>query len=254
MKILIVEDEIKTARALALLISSVSPGAQIAASIPSVETAVNYLSSNEQPDLIFMDVQLADALCFEIFKSIKVTSPVIFCTAYDEYALDAFKANGIDYILKPFSRESISSALSKVNQFKNFFQTRANALPDLEALISKISVNGKKSFLVFKNNKYLSLETNNIAFFYVHNDTSTIFTFTQEEYPVTLSLEEIHSLLDTTQFFRINRQYLINFKAIKEVEHYFARKLLVRMSVPTTENLIVGKEKSALFLKWLEDR
>jgi len=254
MKILIVEDEIKTAKALALLIASVKPTARIVGTLQSVEGTVNYLSCNDEPDMIFMDVQLADALCFEIFKLVKVTSPVIFCTAYDEYALDAFKSNGIDYILKPFSRESISSALTKVIELKNFFQSSANALPDLEILINKMGVNGKKGFLVFKNNKYVTVQTDNIAFFYVHNETATVVTFSQEEYPVNLSLDEIYNQLDIRQFFRINRQYLVNYKAVKEVEHYFARKLLVRMSIPTAEKLIVGKEKSAIFLKWLEDR
>ena len=105
MKILVIEDEIKTAKALAQLILSINPAAKILATIQSVETAVKYIKENESADLIFMDIQLADGLCFDIFKLVKVVSPVIFCTAYDEYALEAFKANGVDYVLKPFSRE-----------------------------------------------------------------------------------------------------------------------------------------------------
>ena len=122
MNIVIIEDEIKTAKALAKMIISLLPSAKIAATIQSVKTAVTYLSAHASPDLIFMDVQLADGNCFEIFKNVQVLSPVIFCTAFDEYAMEAFKANGIDYILKPFSADSLARAFEKAALLKNFFQ------------------------------------------------------------------------------------------------------------------------------------
>ena len=254
MKILVIEDEIKTAKALGQLILSINPAAKILATIQSVETAVKYIRENESPDLIFMDIQLADGLCFEIFKLVKVVSPVIFCTAFDEYALDAFKANGIDYVLKPFSRESLSAALDKVIHLKNFFQTHNNALPDLEVLLNKMEARGKKGFLVFKNNKYVTIQTDNIAFFYTHQDSTTIMTFDRQEFPVNQSLDEIHQLLAAQQFFRINRQYLVNYSAVKEVEHYFTRKLVVTLSFDTSEKLLIGKDKTTAFLNWLDSR
>jgi two-component system response regulator LytT len=255
MNIVIIEDEIKTAKALGKLILSVKPEAKILASIQSVETAVRYLSDNESPDLIFMDVQLADGLCFEIFKSVKIVSPVIFCTAYDEYALDAIKSNGIDYVLKPFSPESITKALEKVHEMKSFFQKHQNSLPDLESLLGKIGGNsGKKGFLVFKSNKYITVQTEKIAFFYIKNEISTIMTYEQQEYQVSQSLDDLQFALSPKQFFRLNRQYLINYEAVKEVEHYFARKLYVRLTIPTPEKLLVGKAKAGAFLNWLENR
>lgn len=255
MHILIIEDEVKTAKALAKIICAARPQAKIARTIQSIETAVQYLSANAAPDLIFMDVQLADGLCFDIFKRVKVISPVIFCTAYNDYAIEAFKSNGIDYVLKPFSSETISAAFEKVEEIKNFFQINKDDHRDLELLINKIAENeGKKSFLVFKQNKYTIVPTESIAFFYIKNEVATIVDFNQEEFSISQSLEEVGNLLSPKQFFRINRQYLINFKSVLEVEHYFARKLVVKLLVPTPDKLLVGKDKVTLFLSWLENR
>src|SRR5260221_13062834 len=128
MRILIIEDEVKTAKALGQIIITVKPGAHIVAAIQSVVSAVDYLSRNERPDLIFMDIQLADGLCFEIFKAVKILSPVVFCTAYDDYAIEAFKSNGIDYILKPFSKDTILAAFEKVDKLQSFFNDPKNDL------------------------------------------------------------------------------------------------------------------------------
>lgn len=255
MNILIVEDELKTAKALARMILLARPNAKIVGSIQSVETAVQYLSSNAAPDLIFMDVQLADGLCFDIFKRVKIVSPVIFCTAYNDYAIEAFKSNGIDYVLKPFTPETIQAAFEKVDDIKNYFQTSKNEPGNLEVLISRIGENdGKKSFLVFKNNKYVIVPTENIAFFYIRDEVPTIGTFAQDEFSISQSLDEVYNLLSPKQFFRLNRQYLINFKSVLEVEHYFARKLFVKLVVPTPDKLLVGKDKVTAFLSWLENR
>lgn len=253
MQIIIIEDELKAAKSLAAMITKLRPGATIAAQLQSIESAVNYLSRNEAPDLIFMDIQLSDGLCFEIFKSVKIRCPVVFCTAYGEYTMDAIKANGIDYILKPFSREALQEAFEKVESFKNFFQQHTQ--PDLDGLLKKIGLDeGKKSFLVFRNNKYTTIQTEQIAFIYIKYESSMIMTFQGQEYAIDQSLDQVQALLSARQFFRLNRQYLVNFSAVKEVEHYFARKLLVKLTVPTAEKLLVGKEKTSSFLNWLENR
>lgn len=251
MNIVIIEDEIKTAKALAKMILLIQPSAQIAATIQSVKTAVAYLSENANPDLIFMDVQLADGNCFEIFKQVQVLSPVIFCTAFDEYAMDAFKANGVDYILKPFSTESLQSAFEKVALLKNFFQVNEQASLQINKLLDQA---GKTGFLVFKNNKYSTIQTHDIACFYIRDEITTLVTVNSEEYAISQSLEELYKVLNPKQFFRINRQYLISYSAVKEVEHYFARKLLVKLNISTAEQLIIGKDKATLFLNWLDNR
>jgi two-component system response regulator LytT len=253
MKIIIIEDEIKAAKSLSNLITKIRPKAQVIANLQSVDDAVQYFSQNESPDLIFMDIQLSDGLSFEIFQSVKISCPVIFCTAYGEYAMDAIKANGIDYLLKPFSQEDLQKAVEKVEQFQNFFQQ--NKLPDMNELLKRIGPDeGKKSFLVFKHNKYTTVQTEQIAFIYIRNDSPTIMTMKEEEYTLTQSLDTLQSQLSSLQFFRLNRQYLVNFSAIKEVEHYFDRKLFVKLVVPSPEKLLIGKEKTTAFLNWLENR
>jgi two-component system response regulator LytT len=255
MQILIIEDELKTAKSLSRLISRIKPEAVLPNIIQSVATAVKYLTAHPAPDLIFMDIQLADGLCFDIFKQVKVVSPVVFCTAFNDYALEGFKSNGIDYLLKPFSEESIRGALEKVEGFKNFFQQHADAADNLDQVLNPtLSNEGKSSFLVFKQNKYVIVPTEQIAFFYIKNDAPTIMTFEQKEFVLSQSLDEVHQQLSALQFFRINRQYLINFKAIDAVEPYFARKLFVKLLIPSPDQLLVGKDKATAFLTWLEHR
>lgn len=254
MNIIIIEDEIKTARSLENHITSIKPEANIVAKLQSIERSVLFFSENPHPDLVFMDIQLSDGLCFEILKSVKITCPIIFCTAFDEYSLEAFKSNGIDYVLKPFSKEDIAAALKKVDEFKSFFQQ--DAAPDLNNLLSKIMPPAatKKNFLVFKNQKYVNIPTDTIAFFYIKFEATIIRCFDQQEYTINQSLDQVASMLSPEQFFRLNRQYLINFHAVKEVEHYFQRKLLVQLTIPTPEKLLINKEKVHTFLNWMENR
>jgi len=253
MKIVIIEDEIKAAKSLANLIARIRPASKVVASLQSIESAVAYLTGHEEPELIFMDIQLSDGLSFEIFKSVQIHCPVVFCTAYGEYAMEAIKANGVDYILKPFSQADLEDAFAKVEGLKNFFQQHKQ--PDLEAVLKKLGTDeGKKSFLVFKNNKYVTVQTDAVAFFYFKYDAAHIMTFKGESYPLTQSLDQVQAVLSARQFYRVNRQYLINFSAIKEVEHYSARKLLVKLIVATPEELLIRKEKTTEFLEWLEER
>ncbi|QHS56440.1 response regulator transcription factor [Mucilaginibacter sp. 14171R-50] len=254
MNILIIEDERRTAKSLETIIKDLKPNARITGQYQSVEESVAALSNTAaQPDLIFMDIQLADGLSFEIFKSVKITCPVVFCTAFDEYSLEAFKSNGVDYVLKPFSKDDINEALRKVDELKNFFQQKTS--PDLESLLLRLNPSsGKTSFLVFKNQKYTTVQTDHIAFFYIRNDSTSIMCFDGQEYALNQSLDTIAASVSARQFFRINRQYLVNFRAIKEVEHYFLRKLYVKLIIETPERLLINKEKSHSFLNWMEER
>lgn len=157
------------------------------------------------------------------------------------------------YTLQPVGINAIAAAFNRKDEIKTFFQQLR--IPNLDDLLAKLAPPaGKKSFLVFKNNKYINVLTENIAFFYVNYESSVIMCFDKQEYFVNSSLEQIQSLLTENQFFRLNRQYLVNFNAIKEVEHYFARKLLVNLIVPSKEKLLVSKEKVRQFLNWLDDR
>lgn len=253
MNILIVEDEPRTAKSLEKIITELRPDATVTGVCQSIESAVKRLSQAGSPDLIFMDIQLADGLSFEIFKQVEVTCPVVFCTAYDEYAVEAFRQNSIGYILKPFSKEAIADAFKKLDSFRAFY--KKDAVPDFSALINKLTApEGKSSFLVFNNQKYITVATENIALFYVQHSATCILCFDKKEYVISQSLDQIGALVSPGQFFRVNRQYLVNFKAIKEVEHFFMRKLYVKLIVDTKEKLLVNKEKAPRFLAWMEDR
>lgn len=253
MDIIIVEDEIRTAKSLENNILGINPEAKILGKFQSGEETISWLSSHSHPDLIFMDIQLADGLCFEIFKKVKITSPVVFCTAFDEYSLEAFKSNGVDYLLKPFSKDDVSNALKKVEKLKNFFQK--NTIPNLDDLLAKFNPpSAKTSFLVFKHQKYTTVQTDQIAFFYIRNETVFIMCFDKEEFPLNQSLDSVTNQVSQKEFFRVNRQYLVNFKAIKEVEHYFLRKLYLKLTIETPDKLLINKEKSHNFLSWMENR
>jgi len=250
MNIIIIEDEVKTARLLEGMIAAVRPGVSVVARLQSIEGSVAYFNANPPPDLIFMDVQLSDGLCFEIFAGVKVDCPVVFCTAFDHYSLEAFKAGGIAYIVKPFTKEDVAGVFKKVDELSRFFA------PDLSALLARVTPvsGGKKSFLVFKEQKYLTIATDRIAFFYIRRGSTTIHTFERQDYEIQQSLDQVTGLVSPELFFRLNRQYLINFGAIKEVEHYFMRKLIVHLVIPAPDTLLINKERSQSFLQWMEDR
>lgn len=255
MNIIIIEDEFRAAKSLQNIIAELKSESKITGVYDSIETSIEALSNDSKPDLIFMDIHLADGLSFEIFKQVEITCPVIFCTAFDQYMLDAFKSKGVDYVLKPFSREDIAEALRKVDELKKFFQK--NELSELEALLQKITqpqIPSKSSFLVFKNQKYTTISTENIAYFFIHNEITHLMTFDKQQFQLTQTLGQIAEQVSQKQFFRVNRQYIVNFSAIKEMEHYFQRKILVKLTIETPEQLLINKEKSHSFFSWLEDR
>jgi len=253
MNITIIEDELRTAKSLENILKELRPFAKIRGPYQSIEESVTALSQGPKPDLLFMDIQLADGLSFEIFKSMEISCPVVFCTAFDEYSLEAFKRNGVDYVLKPFSKEDIATAMRKVDDLKNFFQHKASTdISDL--LIQMVRPSEKTSFLVFKHQKYTTVQTSQIAYFYIHNESTTIMCFDGQEFTLNQSLDHVTSSVSPKQFFRVNRQFLVNFNAIKEIEHYFLRKLYVKLVIETPEKLLINKEKSTAFLSWMENR
>jgi len=255
MNILVIEDELKTARALIKLISAVWPESKIDGPLQRVSSAVDYLSSHPSPDLIFMDIQLADGLSFEIFEKAKVEAPVIFCTSFNEYVLEAFKSNGVDYILKPFSEETIRAAFAKLEKIGSALGKNTVPASLITQLLQANQPKAEKqSFLVFKSGRYKTVPVSDIAYFFVRNEQTTLVTFESEMFDIDQSLEETAYQLGSKSFFKLNRQHLIAFKAIKEVEFYFARKLLVKLTVQTEGKLLVGKDKTTAFLQWLAER
>jgi two-component system, LytTR family, response regulator LytT len=253
MKIVIIEDEKITADDLAATIKTIEPEAEIIATLSSVKSAVSYMETHTAPDLIFSDVQLGDGLSFEIFKAVKITSPVIFCTAYDEYALNAFKTNSIDYILKPSTSESIAEALEKYKILRQTFSGNENPYKAIIELLSNKETPKSAAVLVHYKDKIMPVRLDDIALFYLENEITYLITFDQKNYSVNKNMEDLE-LIAGKNFFRANRQCLVSRKTIIDASHYFSRKLSVNISVPFKEKITVSKEKTPLFLNWLENQ
>lgn len=250
MKIVIIEDEPLTASDLANSIKKADATATITAVLHSVKEAVAYFEENDAPDLIFSDIQLGDGTSFEVFNAVKLTVPVVFCTAYNEYALPAFKAAGIDYLLKPFTVKTISAALTKYRQLGTHFSKTAPAYTNIEAAIATSKKQKLQSVLVYYKEKILPIAVDDIALLYLQNNITHLYTFNRQQYFIDKTLEEIEKNMPP-EFYRANRQYLIHRKAVKDISHYFSRKLLVNLTVPFEEKVIISKAKASHFLSWL---
>jgi two-component system, LytTR family, response regulator LytT len=245
MNIVIIEDEPLTAKDLEACIRAAEPTAKIVAVLGSVGEAVEFFRENTLPDLIFSDIQLGDGLSFSIFAGFEQAVPVIFCTAYDAYALDAFKAAGIDYILKPFSAKSIAGALDK---YQKLTGRSPGALTELSALFGQQT--GRRSVLVYHKEKIVPVNVNDIALFYLKADVVTLVTFAKQQYTIHKTLEEIEKIAGVG-FYRANRQCLVNREAIRDVSQDLGRRLLVNLLVPCEEKVTVGRARVTHFLEWL---
>jgi len=252
MKILIVEDEPQTAQMLKSIILKLRPNAIIQGISDSIENTVAVLKI-DQPDLIFMDIQLADGVCFDIFSLADVKSPVAFCTAYDQYMLEAFKTNGIDYLLKPAKEEDVEKALLKFESLKQTFGTDQSVIELIQSLTKVSQQQYKKTLLVQYRESYIPLAISDVAIFLVENEILYAYTFNQQRYTIFRPLSEIETELNPLDFFRINRQTLINRQAVKEIQPYFNRKMSVHISVKLPETLVVSRLKVPEFMKWMEN-
>ena len=251
MNIVIIEDEGVVADELELNIKQLIEESVDVVQLRSVKQAIAYFKKAEAPDLIFSDIQLGDGLSFEIFVEIPVSVPVIFCTAYDEFALDAFKANGIDYILKPFTRQTLDSALEKYRQLKKIFS--ADQTPQYDALMQLLANREQQtaaSVLVYHQDKIIPVKLQDIAMFYLENEVTHLLTFSGKNYYPNKNLDELERL-SGNYFFRANRQFLVCRKAIIDVSSFFSRKLSLNLNIPFNEKVIVSKGKAAQFLNWL---
>jgi DNA-binding LytR/AlgR family response regulator len=252
MKVLIIEDEPHTAQTLSEIIVQVRPHSIILEVLESIKQAVKYLSNDKNlPDLIFSDIQLADGLSFEIFSQIQLKCPIIFCTAFDQYTLQAFKTNGIEYILKPVKEEDVELAFTKYETLKESLKPDTEIVNLLKNTFQK-KENYKSSILVHVKESFIPIEVSKIAFFIVDTEILYIQTLDNQRYPVFKSMSEVEASLDPSIFFRINRQVLINKKAIKEVQPYFKRKVIIKTDLKIKEQLIVSRLKVTEFMNWIE--
>ncbi|HEU4608622.1 MAG TPA: LytTR family DNA-binding domain-containing protein [Chitinophagaceae bacterium] len=250
-RVLIIEDEAKAARELALLLHYIDSDIQIVATLDAVEQAIEWFSNNEQPDLIFSDIQLADGLCFDLYNQVTVESPVIFCTAFDEYMMEAFDTHAVSYLLKPITRTKVERALNKFHALKSSFE-RKQEVKKLGGLLQHVGHSYKTALLVYQKDKIIPVQAKDIAFFYLDGALISITTLNGDRYHLSGKLDDLERTLDPHLFCRANRQFLVSRTAIANAERFFARKLVIKLRVNTPENIIVSKARASAFLHWLE--
>ena len=255
MRVLIIEDEKPAAEKLELLLKKYDPQIDILAQISTVVKSIEYLQNNQnQVDLIFLDIQLTDGLSFDIFKSVKVEKPIIFTTAFNEYAIDAFKLNSIDYLLKPLSYDSLVHAMDKIkSMYKNLpvEQPQSNiSLDQIAKLLSGAAQNYKTRYLVKIGEHIKSISTEDICFFYAEGRIVFILTKESRKFIVDNTLEELINQLNPQKFFRANRSFIINFDHISDVIVYSTSRLRVKFHFEFEKEIIVSREKVSDFKVW----
>jgi DNA-binding LytR/AlgR family response regulator len=251
MKAIIIEDEEFAAIRLGKMIIECDSTIDIVAKLQSVKESVAWLKSNPNPDLIFLDIQLEDDLSFSIFDQVSVRSQIIFTTAFDEYAIKAFKLKSIDYLLKPVSQEELNLAISK---FKNWNSERNVTIntEELRSLINQQKVTYRERFSVTVGEKLKTISVDDIAYFFSTSGITFAVMNTKNQYSVDLSLDTIKEQLNPSEFFRINRQYLVKLSAIKNVHVFPKSRLKLELDPPSADEIFVTVEKVPEFKKWID--
>lgn len=253
MKVLIVEDELPAAKRLRQMISEVEPSVIILEIKDSISSTVRWLNENESPDLIFMDIQLSDGLSFEIFKKVKIMCPVIFTTAFDEYAIQAFKVNSIDYLLKPINAADLRSSMKKYGELKRQFSADKES-GDLKKLLESLTQNKivyKTRFLVKSGQSFVKVSADECAYFYLENKLTYLIQFNGKKHLIDFTLDDLEKQLDPKVFSRASRQFIVNIESVASVHNFFGGKLKLHLRPETTENVIVSRERASLFKEWM---
>lgn len=249
MQVLIIEDERPASQKLQRMLNGIDETMEIAGPLESVEESINWFMSNPPPDLVFMDIQLDDGLCFEIFENISIKTPVIFTTAYDNYALKAFKVNSVDYLLKPIDRQELEKAIDK---FKMIHVGNID-FKRIEKILKKISPERKERLLIKTGMHYRSIQITDINCFFTREKSVFINTGGSNDYAVDFSLDKAEKMTDPRRFFRVNRNYIVNYTAIKDIITYSSSRLKIIIdSYHGNNDIIVSRERVADFKKWMD--
>lgn len=253
MKVLIIEDELPTQRYITGLIEQLRPQWHIVACIESVADAVSWLNQNPQPDVILSDIQLADGICFDIFEQVKVTSFVVFTTAYDEYAIQAFKVNSLDYLLKPIDPDELEKAILKMEAFyeKTEQEKDARLLSKIYSSLNNGQAKYRQRLLINTSDGFIKINTKDIAWFYSSNKITSAYGFNKKQHVVDQTLEKLDSQLDPATFYRVNRQFILHIDSIVKIETWFNGKLVVKTKPATDEKIIVSRDKARAFKEWI---
>jgi two-component system, LytTR family, response regulator LytT len=250
MNVLIIENEKPAVEKLQRLIKNIDPTISVVGILESVEHSIDWLLKNDTPDLILMDIQLDDGICFEIFESVKIKSPIIFTTAYDEYAIRAFKVNSVDYLLKPITKESLASAIEKL---RTLFPVQTINNEKINHIYEQLGAQHKTRFFVKIGEHCQSISTNEIACFYIVERCTFFMTSSGKRYDVNYSLEQLEKLIDPQLFFRINRHTIINISVITDIISFSTNRLKIKIAnEDKVGELLVSREKVTAFKEWLD--
>ncbi|MBV5283582.1 MAG: response regulator transcription factor [Paludibacter sp.] len=255
MNIVLIEDEAIAMRMLRKVILSVYNSAVIVAELESVTDALKWFAANRSTvvDVIFSDIQLIDGLSFEIFESLQLNFPVIFTTAYNEYAIRAFKVNGIDYLLKPVQEKEVEAALGKLKQTKSLFSQQQ--MFEIQLMMQQFHpapVQLNPTFLAFQKEKIIPVKCENVAWLNTQNQILTAVMVNSQKMHLEETMDNIEKRLPKAEFFRVNRQYIVSRKAILEAEFYFNNRLSVKLNPPAAETVIISRERVFNFRNWLQ--
>ncbi len=252
MRIIIIEDEAPALSRIKKMVLELSPDIEVIGTADSIVSAVNLFQVNKNIELALMDIELADGQSFEIFKQVQVDCPVIFTTAYDEFALKAFKLNSIDYLLKPIDKIELYAALDK---FKSLQSKSSNHSLNIEGLLEKIKplhADFKSRFLLKNGSKLISVPVENIMYFHASDKLVFVYTRDKNKFVIDYSLDELSKMLQPNKFFLLNRQFIANLDAIQNIHTYFNGKLKVELIPAINEEIIVSREKAPEFKAWLD--
>jgi two-component system, LytTR family, response regulator LytT len=247
MNVIIIEDERRTANELKMILEQLDPEINVQGILMSVSTAIDWLKHHPAPDLVFSDIQLGDGLSFEIFREVEVVAPVIFCTAFDEYAIEAFEANGVDYLLKPLEEEMIERSLRKYHRLKKVFSSE-----NVQKAVKQIEATYKQFILVHFRDKIVPVKVDDLDYVYATNGVVLLNTTDKNEYVVPYTVDQLEGMLNPQHFFKANRQFILNRRIVLNIEHYFNRRLLVKTSCPLPAKVIISRLKAQEFLRWME--
>ena len=253
LNVLIIEDEEPAAKRLRKMLLEIAPETTVLENIVSVSSALKWFSENPSPDLIISDIQLSDGLSFEIYKKIDLACPVIFTTAYDQYAIEAFKVNSIDYLLKPIKKEELENA---VNKYKKINQANVAPLVDINKLLQSFNPTGKEyknRFVVRYGEHIKTINIEEVVYFYTEDKVNFLCTKDSRRFVIDFNLDTLESTLDPKSFFRINRQYIIGIHSIAEMLAYSKSRVLIKLNPPAKHETIVSTERSSDFKHWLGD-
>ncbi len=248
MKVLIIEDERYSAERLAVLIKQIDPDTVLLAILESVADSITWFNNNQDPDVLFLDIHLADTNSFDLFKSVQIDCPIIFTTAFHEYALQAFKVNSIDYLLKPIDKEELKKSIDKLKRLHTQL-----IKPSIIQQLNVHKKNSKERFLVKKGSQFISILSNDIAQFISEDKLTRIITFDNQRVPTEHTLDELTTLLDSTKFYRINRHTILNIENISKINSHFNGRLKLETLTDNKTEQFVSRDRVNKFKEWLNN-